>query len=163
MRTRLVTLSALLLLGACERRPGPEAQAALHRAGNAGDAPLDWQPVPPNLPPGARVAVLEGDAAQPGPFRFRLDMPDGYEARPHYHPVSETMEVLEGTFLHGRGREWDESKLRPLVAGEQADLAAGEPHFVRTRGRTVIEVRTSGRFGMTYVNPADDPSNAATR
>lgn len=171
MRTALATLCALLLLGGCERRPGPEAGAALDRAGDdplaktaaARDAALDWQPVPPVLPPGARVAVLEGDAAQAGPFRFRLEMPDGYEARPHYHPVSETIVVIEGTFLHGRGREWDEAKLMPLVAGEVADLAAEEPHFVRTKGRTVIEVRTSGPFGMSYVNPADDPSNTATR
>jgi hypothetical protein len=163
MRTTLATLCPLLLLGACEHRGDRETRVVAAANGDVAGAALDWQPVPPALPPGARVAVLEGDAAQAGPFRFRLEMPDGYEARPHYHPVSETIEVIEGTFLHGRGTEWDEAELKPLVAGEVADLAAEEPHFVRTRGRTVIEVRTSGPFGMTYVNPADDPQATATR
>jgi mannose-6-phosphate isomerase-like protein (cupin superfamily) len=174
MRTTLATLCALLFLGGCDRRHGPEAGAALDRAGNdpftktaaAGDAvdtALDWQPVPPALPPGARFALVEGDPGQSGPFRLRMELPDGYEVQPHYHPVSETIEVLEGTFLHGRGREWDEARLMPLVAGEAVHLAAGEPHFVRTRGRTVIEVRSTGPFGTTYVNPADDPQATATR
>jgi hypothetical protein len=87
-------------------------------------------------------------------------MPDGYEARPHYHPMSEQIGVIEGTALLGRGKEWDEDKLEPLAVGEVADVAAKEPHFVRARERTVIEVRSTGPFDITYVNPADDPRRA---
>jgi hypothetical protein len=158
MRTTLVALCVLLVLAGCGRQGDRETGAA------AAEGPtVDWQPGPAALPPGARFALLEGDPAKAGAFRFRLEMPDSYEVRPHYHPVSESIEVLEGTMLMGRGREWDDSKLQPLAAGEQADMAAEEPHYVRTRGRTVIEVRTTGPFGTTWANPADDPQKTATR
>jgi hypothetical protein len=162
MRTTFAILCVLLFLGGCQRQ-GEREIAAARSAGDAAAAAVNWQPGPPGLPPGARFALLEGDPAKAGAFRFRLEMPDSYEVRPHYHPVSESIEVLEGTMLMGRGREWDDSKLQPLAAGEQADMAAEEPHYVRTRGRTVIEVRTTGPFGTTWVNPADDPQKTATR
>jgi len=171
MRTTLATLCLLLLLGGCERRGDREAGAALDQAdddtltataaaGDAADTALGWQPGPPALPPGARVAVLEGDPAKPGPFRLRLEMPDGYEVRPHHHPMSETIGVIEGTALLGRGKQWDDDKLKPLAVGDEANVAAKEPHFVRARERTVIEVRSTGPFEITYINPADDPRKA---
>ncbi|MGH7511032.1 MAG: cupin domain-containing protein [Gemmatimonadales bacterium] len=162
MRTTLATLCVLLFLGGCQRQGDRETGAALP-AGDAAAGAVNWQPGPPALPPGARFALLEGDPAKAGAFRFRLEMPDSYEVRPHYHPMSERIEVLEGTLLMGRGREWDDSKLEPLAAGEQANVAAEEPHYARTRGLTVIEVRTTGPFGTTWVNPADDLQKTTTR
>jgi len=172
MRTTLATLCALVLLVGCERRGDRETGAELDQSGNdtmtttaaAGDATadtaLDWQPAPAALPAGARVAVLEGDPAKPGPFRIRVDMPDGYEVRPHHHPMSEQVRALEGTALLGRGTKWDDDKLSPIAVGDEATVAAKEPHFIRARERTLIEVRSTGPFEVTYVNPADDPRKA---
>ena len=36
---------------------------------------LKWGPAPPNLPPGAQVAVLSGDPSKEGPFALRLKTP----------------------------------------------------------------------------------------
>src|SRR5438477_10954521 len=47
---------------------------------------INWQPAPPSLPAGAKVAVLEGDPAKPGFFTMRAWMPDGYRIPAHYHP-----------------------------------------------------------------------------
>lgn len=33
---------------------------------------LKWKDGPPSLPPGAKIAVLEGDPAKAGPFVFRV-------------------------------------------------------------------------------------------
>ena len=39
---------------------------------------LEWKEGPPSLPPGAKIAVLEGDPSKEGPFVFRIKAPDGY-------------------------------------------------------------------------------------
>jgi hypothetical protein len=168
MRTTLATLCVLLLLGGCERRGDRDTAAELDRSKNdtmsttaaAGDTAamaLDWQPAPPFLPAGARAAVVEGDPTKPGPFLIRLEMPAGYEVRPHYHLMSEQVALLEGTALLGRGKEWKDDKLKPLAVGDAATLAVKEPHFLQAKERSVVEVRSTGPFEITYINPADDP------
>jgi hypothetical protein len=181
MRTTLATLCLLLLLGGCERRGDRDTAAELDRPDGdttgttdvardpaAVDTPardttgpaLEWRP-PPFLPAGARAAVLEGDPTKAGPFRIRLDLPEGYEVRPHHHPMSERVRVIEGTLLLGRGKEWDDRKLNPLAAGDEDTVAAKEPHYVRAGLRTVLDVRSTGPFEITYVDPADDPRKGA--
>lgn len=174
MRTTLVTLCVLGLLLGCERRGDRETGAEIDRsdtdttaatgtaaAGDTtGDAALDWGPAPPAFAAGARAAVLEGDPAKPGPFTIRLDMPAGYEVRPHHHPMSERVRVLEGAALLGRGKRWDDDALKSIAMGDEATVAAKEPHFVRAREHTLLEVRSTGPFEITYVNPADDPRKA---
>ena len=124
---------------------------------SAGAESLTWGPSPPGLPAGSRAAVVRGDPSKAGPFTLRADLPDGYEVKPHWHPTSERIRVLEGTLLMGDGREWRDASLRPLPAGQSATVAADHPHFVRAKGRTMLEIRSTGPFGITYVNAADDP------
>src|SRR5947207_180357 len=64
---------------------------------------LRWQEGPPSLPPGAKVAVLEGNPAKEGPFVMRVKLPDGYRLAPHTHPRPERLTVISGTFHIGMG------------------------------------------------------------
>jgi hypothetical protein len=125
----------------------------------AGTAALQWGPQPPGLPAGGRAAVMRGDPSKAGPFTIRVDLPSGYEVKPHWHPTSERIKVLEGTLLLGDGREWRSASLRPLSAGQVATVAARHPHYVRAKGKTMIEIQSTGPFEITYVIPADDPRN----
>src|SRR4051812_29219585 len=77
-------------------------RAALHRPDG-----LKWQDGPASLPPGARFAVLEGDPAKPGPFVFRVKVPDDYKIPPHTHPKPERLTVISGTFHLGMGETFD--------------------------------------------------------
>src|SRR5215468_11269360 len=70
-------------------------------------ATIVWKDGPPSLPPGARIAVLEGDPAKPGPFVFRVKVPDGYRIPPHTHPKPERVTVISGTFHLGMGEKFD--------------------------------------------------------
>src|SRR5207248_5434120 len=70
--------------------------ASLHRPDG-----LTWQDGPPSLPPGAKIAVLEGDPTKPGPFVFRVKVPDGYRIPSHTHPKPERVTVVSGTFHIG--------------------------------------------------------------
>lgn len=115
---------------------------------------------PPSLPEGAGIAVLEGDLGEAEPYTFRLRFPDGYEVMPHSHPVREHITVLEGTLMMGHGERFDREATRPLGPGSLHVLPVGDRHFVWTRGETVVQLHGTGPWGITYVDPADDPRNA---
>jgi quercetin dioxygenase-like cupin family protein len=116
-----------------------------------------WGPPPPVLPPGAQLAVLEGDPMKPGAYTMRLSMPDGYQIPPHYHAANEHVTVIKGEFQVGMGTKFDESKLMTLPAGTFGMLPAGMRHFARARGEAVIQLHGIGPWGLTYVNAQDDP------
>src|SRR5438094_10501364 len=50
---------------------------------------IEWKEGPAALPPGAKVAVLEGDPTKEGPFVLRLQFTDCYHIPPHTHPKTE--------------------------------------------------------------------------
>jgi uncharacterized protein (TIGR02246 family) len=118
---------------------------------------LVWRDAPPSLPPGAKIAVLEGDPTQPGPFTFRLKFPAGYRIPPHFHPVIEHATVVSGALSIGQGDRWDDSKLVRLDAGDFIHMPPGTRHFATATGETVIQLHAIGPWGVTYVNPQDDP------
>jgi hypothetical protein len=36
-------------------------------------------------------------------------------------------------------------------------LPEGEAHYVWTQGETIVQLHGIGPWGITYINPADDP------
>lgn len=118
---------------------------------------LKWADAPPSLPKGAKLAVLEGDPGKPGPFTMRLKVPDGYKVAPHWHPGIEHVTVLSGVFNIGTGEKADTAKAKALPAGSFVVLPEKTPHYVWTKGETIVQVHAIGPWGVTYVNPADDP------
>jgi quercetin dioxygenase-like cupin family protein len=123
---------------------------------------ITWGAAPAVLPPGAKAAVLEGDPAKPGAFRLRLWMPAGYTIPPHFHPVTEHVTVVQGTFLVGMGDQLDPSKFSELPAGTFGAIPPGMKHFARAKGEVILQLHGTGPWGLTYVNPADDPRRPAT-
>jgi quercetin dioxygenase-like cupin family protein len=124
---------------------------------------ITWAAAPDVLPPGAQAAVLEGDPSQPGPFTLRLAMPANYRIPPHFHPVTEHVTVLEGTFYVGMGETFDAEKASALPSGTFAALGPEVRHFAYTKGRTVIQLHGTGPWGLIYVNPADDPRKQTSK
>jgi anti-sigma factor ChrR (cupin superfamily) len=118
---------------------------------------MTWGPAPASLPPGAQAAALEGDPAKAGPFTLRLKLPDGYQIPPHYHPAVEHITVIEGTFVLGMGEKATEDGTKTLTAGSFAFMPAGMRHFARVQGNSIVQLHGTGPWGITYVNPSDDP------
>ena len=118
---------------------------------------ITWGTAPTSLPRGAQAAVLEGDPAREGPFTLRLRMPDGYRIPPHFHPAVEHVTVLQGTFILGMGDKATTQTENALDSGSFAYMPAGMRHFARTQGDTIIQLHGIGPWGITYVNPSDDP------
>jgi quercetin dioxygenase-like cupin family protein len=105
--------------------------------------------------------VLEGDPKAAGPFTIRVLMPDRYRVLPHFHPATEHVTVLKGTFKVGRGEKFDASALKRLPAGSFAATPPGVRHFAETEGETIVQLHGVGPWGIEYVNPADDPRRRA--
>lgn len=122
-----------------------------------------WGPAPPFVPAGARFTVLQGDPSQTGVYTVRLEMPPGYTIRPHFHPTDELVTVISGALVVGMGDTVRTRGATLLPAGGFINAKAQEHHFAMARGRTVVQVHGQGPFAITYVNPKDDPRNAAPR
>jgi quercetin dioxygenase-like cupin family protein len=118
---------------------------------------IKWGPAPAVLPPGAKAAVLFGDPSEDGLFVLRLKLPAGYAVAPHTHPVDEVITVISGTFRMGMGETADQSKVQPLPAGSFFALPPGTAHYVFADEETVVQISTIGPWGLTYINPKDNP------
>ena len=121
---------------------------------------IKWGPAPPALPPGSFAVVLQGDPKVAGPFTLRAKLPANYKVPPHFHPDTETVTVLSGTFHVSMGDTFDASKTKAMPAGSFLAMPGKSPHFVITKEETVIQVNAVGPWTLTYVNPADDPRNS---
>ena len=119
---------------------------------------LQWGDAPPSLPPGAKVAVVEGNPSQPGPFIVRLQVPAGYKIAPHWHPAVEQVTVLSGTVAVGMGDKWDDAALKTLAAGGFVSLPAEMRHYLASKAASTIQVQGFGPLVLNYVNPNDDPT-----
>ena len=118
---------------------------------------IEWGPAPAVLPPGAEAAVLFGDPSKEGLFALRLKLPEGYAVPPHMHPVDEVVTVISGTFRLGMGKTADQGQARALPAGSFFALPPDMSHYVFIDEETIIQISTVGPWGLTYVNPEDDP------
>lgn len=170
MRWRLVVALAVVALAGCqstsgERAPKQEAQpkeALSKTAGHGGMfTPQDvgWKEGPPTLPPGAKLAVLEGDPSKPGPFTMRFQFPAGYKIPPHWHPSLEHVTVLSGMWHIGMGDTFDEKVARRLPGGSFAFLPGKTNHFAFATEESVVQTHGAGPWGINYLNPTDDPRN----
>ena len=130
------------------------AESAGHTMVSPGE--LKWADVG-SLPPGAKFAVIEGPLNEAVPITFRVKFPANYMLPAHWHPGIEHVTVISGTFNMGVGDKLDKSKSQPLSAGSVAIMQPKTNHFAWTKKETIVQVHGVGPWGITYVNPADDP------
>jgi ketosteroid isomerase-like protein/mannose-6-phosphate isomerase-like protein (cupin superfamily) len=142
----------------------PPAPAKIAMVEPTNNDQVKWGPAPPIIPSVVKLAVISGDPSQPGqPYTVRLLLPANFKVAPHYHPVDEAATVISGTFHLGMGDKIDTSKGVTLQPGGFAYAPAGMHHYGWTDGETVIQINGNGPFGLTYVNPEDDPTKEAAK
>jgi len=154
---------ALGLLGArillAEEASKAHAAKAEHVLLTASD--LKWVDGPPSLPPGSKVAAMEGNPKDAGLFTMRLKFPANYKISPHWHPADEHITVISGTFYMGMGDRLEESAAKELPTGSFVVMPSKQPHFALTKGETVVQLHGVGPWAINYLNPADDPRSKA--
>ncbi len=120
---------------------------------------VEWKDGPPSLPKGAKASLLSGDPSKEGAFTLRLKMPADYKIAPHFHPDTETVTVLSGSFHVSMGDAFDASKGKHMPAGSFIAVPKKSNHFAWTSEESIIQVTAHGPWSLTYVNSADDPRN----
>jgi uncharacterized RmlC-like cupin family protein len=120
---------------------------------------IDWEPFPA-FPPSARLAVVVGETAEPGPYMVRVKVPSGVKLMPHLHHEDRVYTVMSGVFYIGLGDQFDSDELRAYPPGAVIVLPGGTPHFHWARsGEYVTQVTAIGPISLEYLNPDDDPRN----
>ena len=111
-----------------------------------------------SLPPGSKIAVLEGDPKSTGPVTIRLKFPPNYTLAPHTHGGDERVTVISGTLYFGIGEKMDKTRVKALPAGSFFLMPAGTAMFGFTKNEeTIIQLNVSGPWTVIYINSADDP------
>ena len=155
MNIRLVAPLVALVIG-CLGVAAGSAQTAGHSHIMVTPDDLKWADVP-SLPPGAKIAVIEGPITEAVPFTFRLKLPANYKIPAHWHPAIEHVTVISGAFNMGTGDKLDMAKTKALSAGSVAIMQPKTHHFGWMKEETIVQVHGVGPWGVTYVNPEDDP------
>jgi len=153
MKSRLSVVS-FIVVGVLLSVSASWAQTSGHQMVSASD--LKWADVP-SLPPGAKIAIIEGQLNEAVPFTFRLKFPANYSIPAHWHPAVERVTVLSGTFNMGVGDKLDPQKTMPLQPGDMMIMQPRTNHFAWGKDEVIVQLNGTGPWGVTYVNPADDP------
>jgi hypothetical protein len=124
---------------------------------------IEWEPFPA-FPPSARLAIVVGQPADPGPYVIRVKLPAGVKLMPHWHPEDRIYTVMSGVFYIGLGSEFDAEKLQAYPPGAVVVLPGRTTHFHWAKsGEYVTQVSAIGPLGMDYLDPGDDPRNEPQR
>lgn len=118
---------------------------------------IDWEPFAA-FPPAARLAVVVGHPAEPGPYTVRVKLPAGEKLMPHWHHEDRVYTVISGVFYIGLGERFDGDELRAYPPGAVVVLPGGTRHFHWAKsGDYVTQVTAIGPISLEYVDAADDP------
>ena len=121
---------------------------------DAADGPTIIQPdaiqwaAAEGLPPGAKIAVLQGDLSKAGPYTVRVDFPAGYEVPTHSHPTGETLTVISGSIRMAFGEKAGAGDAQSLVPGSFMILPGDAFHHIWADAETVVEIHQIGPFGL---------------
>ncbi|PAU63891.1 cupin [Pseudomonas sp. PIC25] len=145
----------LALLGASFVTAGAWAAEPAFIAAKSSE--LNWVPAP-SVGPGAMLAVIEGDPKTGDPFTMRLKLPANTRIGVHTHPVTERVTVISGTFYFATGDTFDDTQAAAYQAGDMLVIPAGMPMFAGTKeGEAELQLHGAGPWGISYLDPADDP------
>jgi anti-sigma factor ChrR (cupin superfamily) len=121
---------------------------------------ITWVDGPPSLPPGVKLAVLEGNPNNPGPYSIRLKMPANYKIPAHWHTMVERLTIISGTLNAGMGDKLDVAQGKAFPAGSFVFIPSTMNHFAWADEETVVQINGDGPFDIHYINPKDDPRNS---
>jgi uncharacterized protein (TIGR02246 family) len=130
--------------------PAPVALVVIEPAGDEmvmnTAAGMAFQPLEvPGFKSGMQLAVIHGDPMGKGDYTIRLKFPAGYTFPAHYHPNSEHLTVLSGTFQLAMG-EKEGGMLREYQPGDFLYIPAKKPHYGGAKSETVIQLHGIGPF-----------------
>lgn len=95
-----------------------------------------WKALAPA--PGVEVSFMAGGSDKPGLYELRVRMAPDSVIPPHTHPDARYFTILSGDLYAGVGETLDPASTRKLGPGSFMVMPAGVPHYVMTKGGSVI-------------------------
>jgi hypothetical protein len=148
------------LMAVEQKKSGGEASRGLVMPGSE-----QWLDIPaaalvgtPSVEMGGtvKIAVLQGDPMTAGrSYTLRLSCTDGTKIAPHWHPTTENVTVIKGTFLLGMGAKWDDAAMKEIPVGGFASAAPQMRHYALCKGDGVVQVNGIAPFVVNFVGPDD--------
>jgi quercetin dioxygenase-like cupin family protein len=124
---------------------------------------IKWQNAP-SIGPGAKTAVIEGDPKSAGPFTMRIQAPANTKIGVHTHPADEKVTVLDGTLYFSTGDKFDPKKATAYYGGDAFIVPQGMAMYAFTKNKpATLQIHGMGPWGITYMDPADDPMKQAKK
>lgn len=173
-RGGLLLVCLLLAAAGVAQTPSAKQTPEKKSGGAAHSGPVmpgseQWMDLPPaalvgtpsvDLGGTVKIAVLQGDPMTAGrSFTLRLSCTDGTKVAPHWHPTTENVTVIKGTFLLGMGAKWDDATMKEIPVGGFASAPAQMRHYAQCKGDGIVQVNGIGPFVVNFVGP-DDPGPA---
>jgi quercetin dioxygenase-like cupin family protein len=147
-----LALASLVTLALSTIAAGAPLEPILVNAKN-----IKWGPAPPDLPKGAKVAVLFGDPTAAGQFVMRISLPSKYKMPFHWHSQAQRVTVISGTVYIATTETYDKKLAHAVKPGGFVIVPARAQNFAFTKGAAVMEIHGDGPFDVKYTNPSDDP------
>jgi hypothetical protein len=122
---------------------------------------IKWSDAPPGLPPGAKVALLQGNPTAPGRYVIRVQLPANYKIPMHSNSNAVDVTVLSGTYYVASAQTLDKKQAFAIKPGDYYHLPALAPELSFTTNETVLEIHGEGPYEIKYANAADDPLKGA--
>ena len=110
----------------------------------------NYRPCPPRVSIECEMAVLEGNPGEEGLFTIRMRTDKPFVVRPHSHPSSERVTVLQGAINVGFGEEMDKNSGKRLVQGDYYVNKQGENHFVWSDEPVEIQITGLGPWELHF-------------
>ena len=124
-----------------------------------------WTDGPPTLPPGSKMAVLEGSPKADGMFTMRVRIPAGSAIPPHWHPRQERVTILSGAVDLGFGSVANAGNTKRYRAGSFYVNPPRVMHFLFFPEATEMQMTGVGPWELqtSDINaPAEVPTATVT-
>jgi hypothetical protein len=159
VRTFLV--AALLAASVLNAQTPPNAEPPIGLTPEA----MVWTDGPSTLPPGSKMAVLEGSPKMDGMFTMRLRIPAGSAIPPHWHPRQERVTILSGAVDLGFGSVANAGRTKRYGAGSFYVNPPRVMHFLFFPEATEMQMTGVGPWELQTTDisaPAEVPTATVT-
>ena len=117
-----------------------------------------WSDGPPTLPPGSKMAVLEGSPKAEGMFTMRVRVPAGSAIPPHWHPRQERVTILSGAVDLGFGTVANKDSVKRYRAGSFYVNPPKVMHYLFFPEATEMQMTGVGPWELLTTDPNAPPA-----
>jgi quercetin dioxygenase-like cupin family protein len=112
-----------------------------------------WNDGPPTLPPGSKMAILEGNPRAEGVFTMRVRIPAGSAIPPHWHPRQERVTILSGAVDLGFGTVANKDSVTRYRAGSFYVNPPSVMHYLFFPEATEMQMTGIGPWELMTTDP----------